>query len=110
MASESLRGQRAQQPIMHPLSCLKCELMRRILADQLDQIDMSVPNLFAYPAQSNYTGVQHDLNWIAEAQKRGWHVLLDAAAFVPTNRLDLSVHHPDFVSLSFYKIFGIPPE
>lgn len=35
-------------------------------------------------------------------------VLLDAAAFVPTNRLDLSFYHPDFVSLSFYKMFGFP--
>ncbi len=78
------------------------------LTAQLNQLDSSAPNLFAYPAQSNYTGVQHDLGWIAAAQQRGWHVLLDAAAFVPTNRLDLSVYHPDFVSLSFYKMFGHP--
>ena len=35
-------------------------------------------------------------------------VLLDAAAFVPTNRLDLSLVKPDFVSMSFYKMFGFP--
>jgi selenocysteine lyase/cysteine desulfurase len=35
-------------------------------------------------------------------------VLLDAAAFAPTNRLDLSRWHPDFVTLSFYKMFGYP--
>ncbi len=64
--------------------------------------------LFAYPAQSNLSGVQHPLEWIAEAQHAGWHVLLDAAAFAPTNRLDLSRWHPDFVSLSFYKLFGYP--
>ena len=29
-------------------------------------------------------------------------------AFVPTNRLDLSKWHPDFVPLSFYKMFGYP--
>ena len=33
---------------------------------------------------------------------------LDAAAHVATNRLDLSVWHPDFVALSYYKIFGWP--
>ena len=38
----------------------------------------------------------------------GWSVLLDAAAFVPTNRLDLSVVKPDFVTVSFYKMFGYP--
>ena len=56
-------------------------------------------NLFAYPAQSNFSGVQHPLAWIDEAHAHGWDVLLDAAAFVPTNRLDLSVWHPDFVSI-----------
>ncbi len=64
--------------------------------------------LFAYPAQSNFTGVQHPLEWIAWAQARGWDVLVDAAAFAPTNRLDLGRWHPDFVSLSFYKIMGYP--
>jgi molybdenum cofactor sulfurtransferase len=65
-------------------------------------------NLFAYPAQSNFSGVQHPLAWIERAQSAGWDVLLDAAAFVPTNRLDLSRWRPDFVVLSFYKIFGYP--
>jgi molybdenum cofactor sulfurtransferase len=65
-------------------------------------------NLFAYPAQSNFSGVQHPLDWIERAQTRGWDVLLDAAAFVPTNVLDLSRWHPDFVTLSFYKMFGYP--
>jgi molybdenum cofactor sulfurtransferase len=66
------------------------------------------PSLFAYPAQSNVTGVQHPLDWIAHAQQRGWDVLVDCAAFAPTNRLDLSRWHPDFVPLSFYKMFGYP--
>jgi molybdenum cofactor sulfurtransferase len=64
--------------------------------------------LFAYPAQSNFSGVRHPLEWIARAQAKGWHVLLDAAAFAPANRLDLSRWHPDFVCLSFYKMFGFP--
>lgn len=64
--------------------------------------------LFAYPAQSNFSGAQHDLAWIEKAQQAGWDVLLDAAAFVPTNRLDLSRVRPEFVTLSFYKMFGYP--
>ncbi|MEU8892607.1 aminotransferase class V-fold PLP-dependent enzyme [Streptomyces sp. NPDC048442] len=64
--------------------------------------------LFAYPAQSNFTGVQHPLEWAAAAQRRGYDVLLDAAAFVPTNVLDLGRHHPDFVAVSWYKVFGHP--
>lgn len=65
-------------------------------------------NLFAFPAQSNFSGVQHPLEWIERAHGGGWDVLLDAAAFVPTNRLDLGRWHPDFVALSFYKMFGWP--
>ncbi len=78
------------------------------LADYLDMAQPGHNNLFAYPPQSNFSGVQHPLEWIAQAQARGWDVLLDAAAFAPSNRLDLSRWHPDFVDLSFYKIFGYP--
>ena len=65
-------------------------------------------NLFAYPAQSNFSGVQHPLSWIERAQVKGWDVLLDAAAFVPTNPLNLTRYRPDYVALSFYKMFGYP--
>ncbi len=65
-------------------------------------------NLFAFPAQSNFSGVKHPLSLIAHAQSLGWDVCLDAAAFVPTNRLDLSQQKPEFVVMSFYKMFGYP--
>jgi selenocysteine lyase/cysteine desulfurase len=64
--------------------------------------------LFAYPAQSNFSGVQHPLRWIERAHEQGYDVLLDAAAYVPSNRLDLSVVKPDFVPVSWYKVFGYP--
>ena len=35
-------------------------------------------------------------------------MFLDAAAFAPTNRLDLRSASPDFVAVSFYKMFGYP--
>ena len=65
-------------------------------------------NLFAYPAQSNFSGAQHPLEWIERAQACGWDVLLDAAAYVGTSRLDLSLWSPDYVAVSFYKMFGYP--
>jgi selenocysteine lyase/cysteine desulfurase len=74
----------------------------------LAEIDPEHPHLFAFPAQSNFSGVKHSLDWIEKAQSLGWDVLLDAAAFAPTNRLDLHDIRPDFVTLSFYKIFGYP--
>jgi selenocysteine lyase/cysteine desulfurase len=64
--------------------------------------------LFAYPAQSNFSGVQHPLDLIEEAHAAGWDVLLDAAAFVATNRLDVGRWKPDAVAISFYKMFGYP--
>jgi selenocysteine lyase/cysteine desulfurase len=78
------------------------------LADALELARPGAHNLFAYPAQSNFSGVQHPLEWIEQAHERGWDVLLDAATFAPANRLDLSRWHPDFVDISFYKIFGYP--
>jgi len=74
----------------------------------LDEAQPGQHNLFAYPAQSNFSGVQHPLEWIERAHAKGWDVMVDFAAFVPTNRLDLSKVKPDFLSLSFYKMFGYP--
>jgi molybdenum cofactor sulfurtransferase len=91
-------------PLLRSEMRLDEETLERLLASRMP----GHHNLFAYPAQSNFTGVQHPLEWVDRAQAGGWHVLLDAAAFVPTNRLDLARIHPDFISLSFYKIFGYP--
>ena len=74
-------------------------------------------NLFAFPAEENFAGKKFDLNWIQKFRttdigsnfnKGKWFVLLDAAAFLPTNKLDLKKYPADFVVMSFYKIFGYP--
>lgn len=86
--------------------------------------------LVAFSAQCNYSGFKIPLDIIDSIQSSGlatqgkrvggesqdssdntwqehkFHVLLDAAAFVATNYLDLSSYQPDFLCLSFYKIFG----
>jgi selenocysteine lyase/cysteine desulfurase len=64
--------------------------------------------LFGFPAQSNFSGVRHPLELIEVAQSAGFDVLLDAAAYLPTCALSLRTHHPEFVVLSFYKLFGHP--
>jgi molybdenum cofactor sulfurtransferase len=74
----------------------------------LPGVDRSKPNLFAFPAQSNFSGVKHPLDWIHLAQDDGYDVLLDAAAYVPTTMLNLQEVKPDFVTISFYKMFGFP--
>ena len=87
---------------------LNGELRVEDLREHLTCPDCTRPNLFAFPAQSNFSGVKHPLEWIDVAREHGYHVLLDAAAFVPTNPLDLRRYTPDFVCLSFYKMFGFP--
>ncbi|XP_063156385.1 molybdenum cofactor sulfurase isoform X3 [Candoia aspera] len=75
------------------------------------------PHLFCYPAQSNFSGTKYPLAWIEEIQcgklcpiqvEGKWFVLLDAASYVSTSPLDLSIHQADFIPLSFYKLFGFP--
>ena len=83
-------------------------LDRTDLAARLEPPVTNAPRLFAFPAQSNFSGVKHPLELVADARRRGWDVLLDAAAFAPTNRLDLASVQPDFVCISFYKMFGYP--
>ncbi|MDI6901636.1 MAG: aminotransferase class V-fold PLP-dependent enzyme [Anaerosomatales bacterium] len=92
-------------PVRLPDLRLDADLVARALDEDLAP---GSRGLFAYPAQSNFSGVQHPLEWIAHARERGWQTLLDAAAYVPTNALDLSAVRPDFVPVSFYKMFGYP--
>ncbi len=67
------------------------------------------PRLLAFPAQSNYSGVQHPLDIVAQAHGHGWDVLLDASAYVPTNRLDLAAVRADFVACRCTRSAAIPP-
>ncbi len=91
-------------PVRAPELRLDRDSMRRVLADG----DPSAHNLVAFPAQSNYSGVQHPLEVVTEAHELGWDVVVDATAYVPTNRFDVGRIGPDFAVASFYKIFGFP--
>lgn len=81
-----------------------------------DMTDDDTIGLFAYPAQSNMTGYRPPISWCDRLRKstcgshRRMYSLLDAASYLTTGRLDLCdpSHAPDFISLSFYKIFGFP--
>jgi len=87
-----------------------CSPELRVDDDAIRQ-ELALPHrrgLLAYPAQSNFSGVQHPLSWIQTAHDLGYDVLLDAAAYVPSNRLDLSAVKPDFVPVSWYKVLGYP--
>jgi selenocysteine lyase/cysteine desulfurase len=91
-----------------PVVAPELRLDRGAMSEVLAAADPAANNLLAFPAQSNFSGVQHPLDLVAEAHDAGWDVLVDAAAFVPTNRFDVARIRPDFVTMSFYKIFGFP--
>jgi molybdenum cofactor sulfurtransferase len=97
-------GDYSYSPINHEELTINHSALEKRLSEYQDCDN----KLFAYPAQSNVSGVQHSLSLIRLAQNNNWDVLLDAAAFAPTSKLDLASAQPDFVSLSFYKIFGYP--
>ncbi|XP_014225318.1 molybdenum cofactor sulfurase 3 [Trichogramma pretiosum] len=75
-------------------------------------------SLFVYSAQCNFSGFKYPLSWIKNVKNgclnsyvqsdSNWFVMLDAASFAATNDLNLSVFKPDFVCISFYKMFGYP--
>jgi selenocysteine lyase/cysteine desulfurase len=84
------------------------ELRMRDPEPHLAGADRSRGHLFAFAAQSNFSGVRHPLGLVETAREMGYHVLLDAAAFAPTTPLTLRDVPADFVALSFYKMFGYP--
>jgi selenocysteine lyase/cysteine desulfurase len=74
----------------------------------IDDAAKAGAGLFAFPAQSNFSGVLHPLSLVRQARERGFQVLLDIAAFAPGHPIDLRACPADFVALSFYKLFGYP--
>ena len=55
----------------------------------------------------HFSAVQHPLEWIDKALT--WlGCPARRCAYVPTHQLDLSKVRPDFVPISFYKMFGYP--
>lgn len=136
------------------VQCLDCDENDRltvlsVLHEEDTASDVQCGNhLFAYPAQSNFSGRKYPLQWISMVKERqmswqqsdhtsldpqssschardssvsspscesdkvgcrgNWYTVLDAASFVSTSPLDLNTVKPDFVTISFYKIFGVP--
>ncbi|OZJ05466.1 hypothetical protein BZG36_01662 [Bifiguratus adelaidae] len=70
------------------------------------------PSLFAYPAQCNFSGTRFPLALGQDVKRQNPNVkvLLDAASYCTSTLLDLSdtANSPDFITFSFYKMFGSP--
>jgi selenocysteine lyase/cysteine desulfurase len=88
-------------PLDPDLRLLDAELL-------LAEASLHGEGLLAFPAQSNFSGVQHPLDLVTKARALGFDVLLDVAAYVPSHALSLRRCPADFAALSFYKLFGYP--
>lgn len=92
------------------------------VADWISRITVDVNDgqqqvgLFAYPGQSNMTGHRTPVDWCRQIREATIssssriYSLYDAASLVSTCPLDLRnvSTAPDFIALSFYKVFGFP--
>ena len=68
------------------------------------------PGLVAFPGESNTSGLKHNVSKYAnQAHQQGWDVCVDVAAYAPTTPIDVDdLGKPEFLAMSFYKIFGYP--
>lgn len=99
---------------------LSLEDAQKVLVESDETYDSTRNSLFVYPAQSNFSGRKYPLSWTSIVQNgsklkqhckcngSNWFVLLDAATYCTSNKLSLTNFKPDFVCMSFYKMFGYP--
>ncbi|XP_058827934.1 molybdenum cofactor sulfurase 3-like isoform X2 [Topomyia yanbarensis] len=90
----------------------------QLLANLLGQGRTTNQNasLLVFPAQCNFNGIKYPLELVGKIKQDGlagydqerFYVCLDAASYVSSSFLDLTKYQPDFVCLSFYKLFGFP--
>jgi selenocysteine lyase/cysteine desulfurase len=78
------------------------------LDDPVAHVRRAMPGLLAFPAQSNFSGVRHDLDLLHMAQSLGYDVLIDAAGTGACSGLSLREYPAEFLAFSFYKLFGLP--
>lgn len=78
--------------------------------ETLDAGDLGPPSLFAYPGEENFAGETFPTAWASRvvASNSRWRVLLDAAKLAASHPVNLTRHPVDFLTLSFYKLFGAP--
>uniref|UniRef100_A0A336M3F5 Molybdenum cofactor sulfurase n=1 Tax=Culicoides sonorensis TaxID=179676 RepID=A0A336M3F5_CULSO len=108
---------------------IRC-IERSELLENVDRRKSSVTALFVpknssllvFPGQSNFCGYKYPLELIEKIHRHGlwehdgnhehweteWYIALDAACLAATTPIDLSKHKPDFVCVSFSKMFGYP--
>ncbi|KAG0249280.1 hypothetical protein BG011_009442 [Mortierella polycephala] len=115
LATSSAKDRRTSTTSHHPSPPLSPSSSAVHLVQENEK-DTTTYNLYAYPAQCNFSGRRFPLSWTKRIKDTlntttsKNLVLLDAASYVMTSELDLSdlQSSPDFVVISFYKMFGFP--
>lgn len=113
----SVLGMRAYAPNVKYFS--QTDIIKALNAKRQQTKANNNNSLFVYPAQSNFSGTKYPLWWIKDIQNgalngakdlksKNWFVLLDAPCLAYNDVLSLSKYKPDFVTVSFYKMFGYP--
>lgn len=65
--------------------------------------------LIALTAQCNFNGFKYPIDVVQKIQENSnAFVLLDAASYLSTSSFDCKKVKPDYICISFYKIFGYP--
>ena len=67
-------------------------------------------HLLAMPLEDNFAGTKpsHDVMYEISHINGSYAIIADAAAYLPTNKLNLTEYPFHAVDMSFYKIFGFP--
>uniref|UniRef100_A0A7S3JU12 Aminotransferase class V domain-containing protein n=1 Tax=Aureoumbra lagunensis TaxID=44058 RepID=A0A7S3JU12_9STRA len=82
-----------------------------------DELNDKALHLFAYPGEENFAGEMFPMDWAAQiirARKEktnplsNWRVLIDAAKLAAAHPINLTQTPVDFLTMSFYKLFGAP--
>lgn len=121
----SVLGMREIVATNHIRCIERAELLENVDSRKSSVTALFVPknsSLLVFPAQSNFCGKKYPLELIEKVHRHGlwehdvnhehweteWYVGLDAACMAGTSPIDLSRHEPDFMCISFSKMFGYP--
>ena len=91
-----------------PVTPPELRVDRAAMSRMLRAAQPGARNLLAFPAQSNFSGVQHRLDLVQEAHAAGWDVLVDAAAFAPASRFDVARVPPGLRHVLVLQDHGLP--
>ena len=80
---------------------------------EFDDPDSHAKNLLAFPLEENFAGKKFDPEEVKnilqnKTLRERWFIFGDAAAYLPTNPLNLGELDYDAICMSFYKIIGYP--